>query len=821
MRWGTVLSILALLPLAAGAAAQTYAGAPQPPTTPGAPEEAALAGFGGALVVTADAVLVGEPYNQMRSGLVYIYRRSGANWVEAGTLAAQNAVPGDGFGSALAVDGDFLVVGAAREGDGRGAAYVFRRDGASWRQIARLSVEDGQEGDALGSAVAIEGDVALVAAPGANDRAGAVHVFRRGANGAWTHEARLTGADTAARRLFGAAIALKDGRAFIGVPGHAERAGAVEVWQRSTAGAWEQSGRITARDLQNNDLFGSSIAVSGGLLLVGAPGIDAMRGGIFTFRQDDASGEWQEIGRLAAFDGGRRDGFGSAIAVDGGEVWVGAPRAGGFHGAVYRFYGDDTDSGITAVRRLRPQQLDRGDAFGSAVAVRGSIAAVSMLGDDYGAGTVVIFERATNGEWREASVVKSPPERLASIVGRETRCGDDGKAALFDCKDVDLVAFLSVQDMGGGRGVELNDVWGWTDPETGKEYALVGRIDGTSFVDISDPANPIFIGDLPKTAASPASTWRDIKVYKDHAFIVADGAGPHGMQVFDLRRLRNVRQPPVTFEPDAHYTRINSAHNIVINEETGFAYTVGNSSGGEVCGGGLHMIDIRDPKNPKFAGCFSDPQTGRASTGYTHDAQCVVYRGPDADYQGREICFGANETALSIADVTDRANPKAIARASYPNVGYSHQGWLTPDHRYFFMNDELDEIQGSVPRTRTIIWDIEDLDDPQLAGEFLGTTEASDHNLYIRDNLMYQSHYQAGLRIVDISNPLQPVEIGYFDTVPYGTNTPGFGGSWSNYPFFKSGVIIVTSGNEGLFILKRRERPPVSNDDDNNAPGLH
>ena len=126
------------------------------------------------------------------------------------------------------------------------------------------------------------------------------------------------------------------------------------------------------------------------------------------------------------------------------------------------------------------------------------------------------------------------------------------------------------------------------------------------------------------------------------------------------------------------------------------------------------------------------------------------------------------------------------------------------------MNDELDEIQGSTPRTRTIIWDVTDLDDPQLVGEFLGNTEATDHNLYIRDNLMYQSHYQAGLRIVDISDPRNPVEIGYFDTVPYGTNTPGFGGSWSNYPFFKSGTIIVTSGNEGLFLLKKREGEPIS-----------
>lgn len=373
----------------------------------------------------------------------------------------------------------------------------------------------------------------------------------------------------------------------------------------------------------------------------------------------------------------------------------------------------------------------------------------------------------------------------------------------------DLVAFLSVSDIGGPRGVRLNDIWGWTDPQTGREYALVGRMDGTAFVDISNPENPVYLGDLLHTPDAQPATWRDMKVYKNHVFIVSDGAGPHGMQVFDLTRLRNVTKPQ-RFQPDATYRNINSAHNIVINEETGFAYSVGGSSGGETCGGGLHMIDIRDPKNPKFAGCFADPQTGRASTGYSHDAQCVVYKGPDPDYKGREICLGSNETALSIADVTDKKNPKAIARASYPNVAYSHQGWFDEEQRYFYMDDELDELQGNVPRTRTIIWDLQDLDDPQVVGEFLGTTSASDHNLYIKGNLMYQSNYQSGLRVIDISDRRNPVEVGFFDTVPYGSNTPGFGGSWSNYPYFKSGNIVVTSGNEGLFIVRKKSDRPVS-----------
>ena len=89
------------------------------------------------------------------------------------------------------------------------------------------------------------------------------------------------------------------------------------------------------------------------------------------------------------------------------------------------------------------------------------------------------------------------------------------------------------------------------------------------------------------------------------------------------------------------------------------------------------------------------------------------------EHQGKEICFSSNETALSIGDVSDKENTIALSRADYPNVGYSHQGWLTEDHKYFYMNDELDELQGKVEQTRTLIWDVQDLDDPQLIKEFL------------------------------------------------------------------------------------------------------
>ena len=143
----------------------------------------------------------------------------------------------------------------------------------------------------------------------------------------------------------------------------------------------------------------------------------------------------------------------------------------------------------------------------------------------------------------------------------QTPC-ENGFALNYPCNGFDLQSHISLEEMDASEG---NDSWGWTDPEDGTEYALVGLDNGTAFIDISDPVNPIYLGKLPTHTS--ATIWRDIKVYQDHAFIVSE-AGGHGMQVFDLTRLRTVAAPPETFTEDAHYPGFGASHNIVINEET-------------------------------------------------------------------------------------------------------------------------------------------------------------------------------------------------------------------------------------------------------------
>ncbi len=386
---------------------------------------------------------------------------------------------------------------------------------------------------------------------------------------------------------------------------------------------------------------------------------------------------------------------------------------------------------------------------------------------------------ACGGGGSRGPAIVSPPRELS--LGPQTCVA--GRAAEFACQGLDLARRIPHAALGGGAG---NDIWGWVDPATGREYALVGRTNGTAFVDISDPLAPVYVGNLPTQTVS--STWRDIKVFDNYAFVVADGAGNHGMQVFDLTLLRNAVVPQV-FIPSTVYSGIANAHNLAINETSGFAYAVGTNT----CSEGLHMIDISTPINPTFAGC--------GEFGDTHDAQCVSYAGPDLDYAGREICIDSDSDRVSIVDVTVKAAPVLISSLTYPDLGFVHQGWLTEDRRYFLLGDELDELTFG-HSTRTHIIDVTDLDQPTYIGPFNGRAGSTDHNLYVRGERVFEANYTSGLQIlefVDLANATL-MEVASFDTFPT-NDSAGFSGAWSVYPYFPSGVIVVNDTDTGFFVL--------------------
>ena len=379
---------------------------------------------------------------------------------------------------------------------------------------------------------------------------------------------------------------------------------------------------------------------------------------------------------------------------------------------------------------------------------------------------------------------------LSQTILAQTPCVD-GFAGEYPCNDYDLMSHIPNATL-GNPSTAGNDSWGWTDPDTQKEYALMGIDSGIVFIDISNPIEPVIIGTL--SSSTVTSSWRDVKVYNSHAFIVSE-ANSHGMQVFDLRRLRNPSNAIIPFTADTTFTEFGSAHNIVINEESGYAYIVG-ASRNSTYGGGPIFINIQDPVNPFIEGGF-------AEGGYSHDAQVITYSGPDKDYTNKEILIGSNENEIVIADVTDKTNPIVISKITYSNVKYAHQGWFTEDLKYFILGDEVDELQiGN--KTRSIIFDFTDLDNPVYHFDYFGSINAIDHNGYVKDNIYYQANYTGGVRMIDISNIENKSfsEIGFFDTYPNNDNA-NFNGVWNVYPYFPSGNIILSDIENGFFVIRK------------------
>ena len=418
----------------------------------------------------------------------------------------------------------------------------------------------------------------------------------------------------------------------------------------------------------------------------------------------------------------------------------------------------------------------------------------------------------------------TPMSRLKATAVSAVSC-TNGFVLAFPCKNVDLAAWLDTTVLGGaGTG---SDIWGWTDPSTKKEYAILNHAEATAFVDVTNPDVPVVQGTLP--APFPGAVWRESKVYNNHVYIVQDVIGA-GLQIFDLTRLRTA-VPGVVFTADAVYrgptsgrgSGIDTVHTITINEKTGFAYL--NGSDPSQCSAGPVMLDLKpNPKVPVFVGCFS-------SDGYTHDAQCVVYDvGPDTAHRGKEICALYNEDTLTIVDVTDKSAPVQLSRTHYDGSiartnAYTHQGWFTEDQVYILMDDEYDETRGNNGGvTTTYLWNAADLDAPALITEYRHKDEAGnpkrciDHNQYVKGKFVYQSNYACGLRIHDVSQVAEGKlnEVAYFDTVPDTDFTPASSGGdlqgdWSNYPYFASGNVVVNNIRSGLFVLKPRLTPTAVN----------
>jgi choice-of-anchor B domain-containing protein len=378
-------------------------------------------------------------------------------------------------------------------------------------------------------------------------------------------------------------------------------------------------------------------------------------------------------------------------------------------------------------------------------------------------------------------------------------------SAGFACDSVSLHSHLSLQDL-RPTGTSGADVWGFTDLNTGREYAFMGLRTGVAVVDITNPD----AAEQVALSTGTATTWREIRVHqvydanaarwRAYAYVTADNVTDF-MMILDLSALPNgVDRVSTTLD-------FRSAHNVyLVNAD--YTYGLAQSTdgaqlgiaGGSTSGGNYRLYSLQNP---------SSPQLLRVSTsGYAHDLSSFAV----TDARKNTQCFNAasrpfcqvlsdfNENTLDLWDITDPASPQLLSSQPYTNAAYVHSGWWTEDGRFVFAHDELDE-QNFGLNTTVRVFDVANLRAPVLAGTWVGPNRSIDHNGYVRGNRYYMSNYSEGLTVLNITDPRVPTRVGYFDTFPASAQT-GFVGAWGVYPFFASGAIAIGDINTGLYILK-------------------
>lgn len=372
----------------------------------------------------------------------------------------------------------------------------------------------------------------------------------------------------------------------------------------------------------------------------------------------------------------------------------------------------------------------------------------------------------------------TPPTKTPSeggAVGALSAGGPYSASGVTLRSQLDLSAFPGSQTRGA-------DIWGYTSP-SGRRYALITFTKGTAFVEVTNPDAPVIVDYV--DGAGIDQVWRDVKTYQNYAYVVSDGAGV-GLQVIDMS---NIDSGSVTLVNTSTQNGLLTAHNVAVNEDSGFLYIVG----GNIGGGGIVAADLTDPANPNIVGQWTDL--------VVHDVQVVTYTsGP---FAGREIAFTfAGFDGLRIVDVTDKGNMFERSSLIYLNLGYCHQGCLGADQKYLFFDDELDEFFGNVPTTTTYVADVQDLDNPSLVTTFTTGLPATDHNLFIRGDFLYCANYASGLHIWDISDVNNAQHVGFFDTYPEHDDVDAnFPGAWAPYVGFDAPLVLVSDRERGLFIL--------------------
>jgi choice-of-anchor B domain-containing protein len=309
---------------------------------------------------------------------------------------------------------------------------------------------------------------------------------------------------------------------------------------------------------------------------------------------------------------------------------------------------------------------------------------------------------------------------------------------------------------------DYNDVWGFA--AGGAEYAVLGSFAGTYIIDVTVPAAPVVASFVP----GPESNWRDMK--KTGNYILATNETSGGLQVID------VSNPYGAFEATAVDDHFTTGHNLYIDETSSRAFIFG-ASGQNLTN---PILDISNPLAPTLLGSYDDR--------YLHDG----YVRGDILYGAKIFPTEPHAPGLYVLDVSNPAQIDTLSIVTWPN-SFTHNTWTTEDGSYCLTTDEND---GGHVR----IWDVQNLGAVLPVSEYTQGEDVIVHNVFVRGDQAFISYYTEGVRVVDLSDITNPIELGFYDTDPVGPRG-GYGGCWGVYPFLPSGTILASDVEHGLFIF--------------------
>ena len=335
--------------------------------------------------------------------------------------------------------------------------------------------------------------------------------------------------------------------------------------------------------------------------------------------------------------------------------------------------------------------------------------------------------------------------------------------------DNDSLTSLGTQQFSNG--------WGWADSLTGREYAILGSVDSTYFIEVTNPARPV-VRDV-RAGRVSKSVWREYKTYKNYCYAVGD-AGKASLQIFDMSYLPD--SVHLVYDSDSIIMR---SHTVYIDQDKLYCNSVITN---DFRSFPVSVLSLADPENPELLGHL-EPYAGGQSPAFVrcHDA----YVRNDTLY-----CSGEN-AGVFIYNMKDNPAGTFISSITeYPENGYNHSGYLSDDGKIFVFTDENAGLGIKA-------YDMTDIRDPELLTVFRSSTEATAHNPYFIGRKLYVSVYHDGVYVFDLSNEKEAKVIAWYDTYPQnGNNYSGFEGCWGIYPFLPSGNLLAFDMTNGLFVLR-------------------